>query len=203
QFWATVGRRPSPACPAKSRYRRAPGTTTPANTSTTSPPIISPPRCPQRPSNDCRSSPCSHFGPPDARASLAWIFWSTAARRSPISTSSTRCRDSPRSACIPSLSSTRTSDSRSSSPACASLRRPGMSPPNGGPRHHSAFPSPRPRGMVRAMFELPPRVLSGVQPSGELHLGNYFGAIRQHIALQDELPGECYFFIADYHALTT
>ena len=46
-----------------------------------------------------------------------------------------------------------------------------------------------------------PRIISGVQPSGVLHLGNYFGAIRQHIALQDE--GECFFFIADYHALTT
>jgi tryptophanyl-tRNA synthetase len=46
-----------------------------------------------------------------------------------------------------------------------------------------------------------PRILSGVQPSGKLHLGNYFGAIRQHIAFQDE--GECFFFIADYHALTT
>ena len=47
------------------------------------------------------------------------------------------------------------------------------------------------------------RVLSGVQPSGILHLGNYFGAIRQHIALQDEYPGQCFYFIADYHALTT
>jgi len=46
-----------------------------------------------------------------------------------------------------------------------------------------------------------PRILSGVQPSGKLHLGNYFGAIRQHIGLQDE--GECFYFIADYHALTT
>src|ERR1700688_4035920 len=45
------------------------------------------------------------------------------------------------------------------------------------------------------------RILSGVQPSGKLHLGNYFGAIRQHIALQDE--GQCFYFIADYHALTT
>ena len=45
------------------------------------------------------------------------------------------------------------------------------------------------------------RILSGVQPSGKLHLGNYFGAIRQHIALQDQ--GECFYFIADYHALTT
>jgi len=44
--------------------------------------------------------------------------------------------------------------------------------------------------------------LSGIQPSGKPHLGNYFGAIRQHIALQ-EAPGERFFFIADYHALTT
>src|ERR1700722_13840197 len=45
------------------------------------------------------------------------------------------------------------------------------------------------------------RILSGVQPSGKLHLGNYFGAIRQHIELQHE--GESFYFIADYHALTT
>jgi len=47
----------------------------------------------------------------------------------------------------------------------------------------------------------PRRILSGVQPTGKLHLGNYFGAVKQHIALQDE--AECYYFIADYHALTT
>lgn len=45
------------------------------------------------------------------------------------------------------------------------------------------------------------RVISGIQPSGNLHLGNYFGAIRQQIAMQDE--AECLFFIADYHALTS
>jgi tryptophanyl-tRNA synthetase len=45
------------------------------------------------------------------------------------------------------------------------------------------------------------RILSGVQPSGGLHIGNYFGAIKQHIALQDQ--GEAFYFIADYHALTT
>ncbi|MCD6499601.1 MAG: tryptophan--tRNA ligase [Deltaproteobacteria bacterium] len=49
----------------------------------------------------------------------------------------------------------------------------------------------------------PHRVLSGIQPSGTLHLGNYFGAIQQHIRLQDEFPGDCFYFIADYHALTT
>jgi tryptophanyl-tRNA synthetase len=45
------------------------------------------------------------------------------------------------------------------------------------------------------------RILSGVQPSGKLHLGNYFGAVKQHIALQEEAL--CFYFIADYHALTT
>jgi tryptophanyl-tRNA synthetase len=44
--------------------------------------------------------------------------------------------------------------------------------------------------------------LSGIQPSGRPHLGNYFGAIRQHVALQEE-PGERFYFIADYHALTS
>jgi tryptophanyl-tRNA synthetase len=45
------------------------------------------------------------------------------------------------------------------------------------------------------------RILSGVQPSGKLHLGNYFGAVKQHIELQHQ--GQCFFFIANYHALTT
>jgi tryptophanyl-tRNA synthetase len=45
------------------------------------------------------------------------------------------------------------------------------------------------------------RILSGLQPSGEPHLGNYFGAIEQHIRLQTE--GDALYFIADYHALTT
>jgi tryptophanyl-tRNA synthetase len=44
-------------------------------------------------------------------------------------------------------------------------------------------------------------VLSGLQSSGKLHIGNYFGAIRQHIILQEK--NECYYFIANYHALTT
>jgi tryptophanyl-tRNA synthetase len=46
------------------------------------------------------------------------------------------------------------------------------------------------------------RVLSGIQPSGVLHLGNYFGAIRQHVALQ-EGGNETTYFLADLHALTT
>ncbi len=45
------------------------------------------------------------------------------------------------------------------------------------------------------------RILSGIQPSGKLHLGNYLGAIRQHIELQES--GDAFYFIADLHALTT
>ncbi|MEO5719668.1 MAG: tryptophan--tRNA ligase [Chthoniobacterales bacterium] len=45
------------------------------------------------------------------------------------------------------------------------------------------------------------RILSGIQPSGNLHIGNYFGMMRPAIALQAE--GEAFYFIADYHALTT
>ena len=45
------------------------------------------------------------------------------------------------------------------------------------------------------------RILSGVQPSGKLHLGNYYGAIRQFVGLQRE--GEALYFIADLHSLTT
>ena len=45
------------------------------------------------------------------------------------------------------------------------------------------------------------RILSGVQSSGKLHLGNYFGAIKQFIELQDE--GEALYFIANLHAMTT
>jgi tryptophanyl-tRNA synthetase len=47
------------------------------------------------------------------------------------------------------------------------------------------------------------RVLSGVQPSGRLHIGNYFGAIRQFLALQEEPGNDCFYFIADLHAMTT
>ena len=46
-----------------------------------------------------------------------------------------------------------------------------------------------------------PRVLSGMRPTGKLHLGNYMGALANWIKLQDDY--ECYFFIADEHALTT
>ena len=46
------------------------------------------------------------------------------------------------------------------------------------------------------------RVLSGIQPSGQLHIGNYFGAMRQYVELQEK-GHECFYFIANYHALTS
>jgi tryptophanyl-tRNA synthetase len=45
------------------------------------------------------------------------------------------------------------------------------------------------------------RILSGIQPTGRFHWGNYFGAIRQYVALQDH--EQAFYFIADLHALTT
>jgi len=44
-------------------------------------------------------------------------------------------------------------------------------------------------------------ILSGITPSGRLHIGNYFGAMQQHIDLQDQ--GDAFFFIANYHAMTS
>jgi tryptophanyl-tRNA synthetase len=55
----------------------------------------------------------------------------------------------------------------------------------------------------------PRRILSGMRPTGKLHLGNYMGALKNWVGLQHETNAdglrkyECYFFIADYHALTT
>ena len=45
------------------------------------------------------------------------------------------------------------------------------------------------------------RVLSGMRPTGKLHLGNYLGALKNWVALQDDY--QCFYFVADWHALTT
>jgi len=45
------------------------------------------------------------------------------------------------------------------------------------------------------------RVVSGIRPTGNLHLGNYFGAVKNFLKMQEQY--NCYFFIADYHSLTT
>jgi tryptophanyl-tRNA synthetase len=54
------------------------------------------------------------------------------------------------------------------------------------------------------------RVLSGMRPTGKIHLGNYMGALHNWVRLQNQTDPsgqsdlyECYFFIADWHALTT
>jgi tryptophanyl-tRNA synthetase len=55
---------------------------------------------------------------------------------------------------------------------------------------------------VPAAGQRPPmRILTGLQPSGKLHVGNYFGAMEPAVRLQDE--GEGFYFIADYHAMTS
>ncbi|MDO9612995.1 MAG: tryptophan--tRNA ligase, partial [Bacteroidota bacterium] len=43
-------------------------------------------------------------------------------------------------------------------------------------------------------------VVSGIRPTGNLHLGNYFGAVRSFLKMQEDY--NCYFFIADIHSLT-
>jgi tryptophanyl-tRNA synthetase len=50
------------------------------------------------------------------------------------------------------------------------------------------------------MTDPKPRIFSGIQPSGELHIGNYLGAVKQWVALQDDY--DCFFCIVDLHAIT-
>ncbi len=47
------------------------------------------------------------------------------------------------------------------------------------------------------------RVLSGMRPTGRLHIGNYFGALPNWLKLQDDPANECFFFVADWHSLTS
>ena len=55
--------------------------------------------------------------------------------------------------------------------------------------------------MTDRLDKIRPRVLSGMRPTGKLHLGNYVGALQNWVKLQD--THECFFFVADWHALTT
>jgi tryptophanyl-tRNA synthetase len=72
-----------------------------------------------------------------------------------------------------------------------------------------AFSRPKPSIAPESTSKMPehdfpslrPRVLSGMRPTGKLHLGNYMGALANWVKLQDDY--ECYFFIADWHALTS
>lgn len=57
------------------------------------------------------------------------------------------------------------------------------------------------RPYLRALMTSKPIVMSGIRPTGFLHLGNYFGAIRNYVKMQEEY--ECYFMVADLHSLTT
>lgn len=57
-------------------------------------------------------------------------------------------------------------------------------------------------GSSNVAFPMAPKpvVLSGIQPTGALHIGNYFGAVKNYVALQDQY--ECFYSIVDYHAIT-
>ena len=59
------------------------------------------------------------------------------------------------------------------------------------------------RASTKIKRPMPPRkrILSGMRPTGRFHLGNYFGAARNWVALQDEY--DCYYMVADYHGLTS
>ena len=61
--------------------------------------------------------------------------------------------------------------------------------------HHFSQPQ------LARIFAAMERVVSGIRPTGKLHMGNYFGAFKQFLKLQEEFDG--YFFIADFHSLTT
>jgi tryptophanyl-tRNA synthetase len=55
----------------------------------------------------------------------------------------------------------------------------------------------------RSALAMRKRVLSGMRPTGRLHIGHYFGALQNWIDLQNSADHECFFFVADWHALTT
>ena len=69
------------------------------------------------------------------------------------------------------------------------------------PHFHGIIPESTETMPEPAISSSRPRVLSGMRPTGKLHLGNYMGALANWVKLQDQY--ECYFFIADLHALTT
>lgn len=64
-------------------------------------------------------------------------------------------------------------------------------------------PSERGLGASAHGKERRKRVLSGMRPTGRLHIGNYFGALANWVKLQDDPSNDCFFFIADWHSLTS
>src|SRR6267154_2040360 len=55
--------------------------------------------------------------------------------------------------------------------------------------------------VITAAEEKKSRVLSGMRPTGRLHIGHYFGALQKWVRLQNDPAYECFYFIADWHAL--
>ena len=73
----------------------------------------------------------------------------------------------------------------------------------GGPHLLGIIPESTESMSESAISSPRPRVLSGMRPTGKLHLGNYMGALANWVKLQNTGQYECYFFLADWHALTT
>jgi tryptophanyl-tRNA synthetase len=69
-----------------------------------------------------------------------------------------------------------------------------------GKEHFAAAASYAPKNEYQVFEMNPERIVSGSKPSGELHIGNYFGANKSWVELQDRY--DCFYFVADYHALT-
>src|ERR1043165_3461143 len=72
---------------------------------------------------------------------------------------------------------------------------------NGCPGGRSAAVNPPCGGLAPLATFRAMRILSGIQPSGALHIGNYFGMMKPAIDLQER--GEAYYFIANYHSMTS
>jgi tryptophanyl-tRNA synthetase len=66
---------------------------------------------------------------------------------------------------------------------------------------HSGFPQTANSSYLRGLMNKKGIVMSGIRPTGFLHLGNYFGALRNYVRMQEEY--DCFFMVADLHSLTT
>ncbi len=69
--------------------------------------------------------------------------------------------------------------------------------------HHQNFLFNRGHSFLTTTATKSKRVLSGMRPTGRLHIGHYFGALQNWVKLQNDPANDCFFFVADWHALTS
>jgi tryptophanyl-tRNA synthetase len=70
-------------------------------------------------------------------------------------------------------------------------------------RNVSAKPQEQEQGLATGTHAKKKRVVSGMRPTGKLHIGHYFGALQNWVRLQNDPDYDCFYFIADWHALTS